>query len=364
MRTNRILPALVIACVLPLWAWAQNPSQNPAAPPKEPPHELTASEKKIDDEISGAIKKLKAIQSASASIRVTADMLSQKFRLAGEYLKAPNYRVKYVLRLLDLGDSTGFMQQACDGVTRWNFIKILDGQQCSKLSLKPVLTALNKPECDADFRDNIIAGLGFAGPESLLAGLRKSFLLDQMRPGEFEGKPVWIIVGTWKDTTVDIGPNGQKFGNFAPLPPYIPSLVTIYLGKDDGWPYQVAFEGRIPPQIEGKAKDDRIIGPDGRPQGKKTSTPTGKPSKITLVYSNVKLNAVIGDDEFAFAPPNGVKPSDETDIVVAQLDEFVRQLASKKKADAAKATPVLGDALKATPPGGEGPAKLPGDVPK
>lgn len=366
MPKNRIIPSLSLALVFASWARAQDTAIPAAAPAPgqvvpetvAPP---TAAEKQIDE----AIKKVKAVPSVSAKLVIVADMLNQKFSLEGEFKKAPDNKLLVFLKLVGLGDATGTMLQVCDGVTRWDFRKVLDAQQCSKLLVTPVFKILNRPDCDAEFREAVLANMGFAGPDALLTGLRKAFVFDQTREGTIDGKAVWILGGTWKEGKTPVLPGGASIMPGAPLPQYVPSLVYLSIGKDDGWPYQVVFEGRIPSQLEQRKKLEPVLGPDGRPVDQKLTKPSARPSKITLTYSEVQLNVTVPAEAFAFAPPAGVKANDETDQTVAQLEQLVTGLANKKKADAAKAGPVLDGALSApvpgSPPGGA--AKPPSEPP-
>ena len=366
MPKNRIILTLVMALAIPLVAWAQDPpaplealpgadvAAKPKAAPEAPP---TPAEATIDE----AVKKIKAITTVSADLNVTADMINQKFGLKGQYIKAPGHKFYMLLSLVGLGDTRGTMLQVCDGVTLWDFTRVLDSQRCERWGFNLILKVLNRPDCDASLRETVLSRLGFTGPEALLSGLRKAFVFDQMREGEFDGKPVWILGGTWRDGVAPVmpsGPNGAPLNlNGGPIPPYVPSLVSVYLGREDGWPYQVIFEGRKPTQIEtGKKKAETKLDGLGRPISKKLVTPAGEPSKIVMVYSNVKLNAVIPDSTFAFSPPDDVKPEDLTDSTVAQLEQAITELANRKRAEAAKTEgPVLDGSLPVPVPPAEAP---------
>ena len=83
------------------------------------------------------------------------------------------------------------------------------------------------------------------------------------------------------------------------LPPYIPMDATLYLGKEDGWPYKLVLVGRKPSTVFETAR----LGPDGRPIGAKSSIEKIDPSEITLTYTDVKLNAKLRLEEFAFTAP-------------------------------------------------------------
>lgn len=369
MPKYRILLSLVLALAIPSRVPAQEPS-GPTAPVAAPAQgqavpEVVAPPTAAEKTIDAAIAKVRAVSSVSADLELAADMLNQKFRLKGQYLKAPGFKVYLLLTLVGLGDTSGTMLQVCDGTTLWDFSRVLESQQCSRLTITPILKALDRPECDPKFREDILSGLGFAGPEALLTGLRKAFDFDQTAEGDYEGRPVWILRGKWKDNKTPVAPGGGPVSLGAPLPPYVPSLVTLTLGKDDGWPYQVLFEGRMPTQIEQRKKvEEPQLDASGRAIDKKITTPSGKPSKLVLTYSNLKVGVTIPEETFAFAPPKGLTPKDDTDRMVAQLEQVITDQANKKKADAAPAGPVIDGSLSAPSPGSEGAATLPGDAPK
>ena len=368
MPKIRINATLGLALAIPLWALAQDPAANPPAAPAEVAAKLTEGEKIVDR----AVAKLREIKSASAKLEVVADMLNQKFRLDGDYKKAPGNRLFLLLTLVGSANSANSpgssdrMLQVCDGVTLWDFNKVLDREDCTKRSIDKILKVLNSPDCDPKLREDMLSILGFVGPEAVLTGIRKSFVIDQVRDGTFEGKPVTILGGTWKDAKTPVMPGGGNPAFSGPLPPYVPTLVTIILGKTDGWPYQVVFEGRMPHQIEQKKKmADAQIDTDasGRAIGKRMTAPAAKPSKLTLTYTNVRINVPIPDEAFAFEPPKNARTRDETDLIVSQLEQAVAKSAETKKAQAAKAGPVLEGALPAPAPG-DAPARQPSEAPK
>lgn len=357
MPRNRTIATLGLTLVVVASALAQDPlPANPqgAAPgagaTAEPAAPPTEAEKKIDD----ALAKVKAVESASAEIRMVSEMLNQKIRLEGEYKKAPGNRMFLLLILQGSADATDRMLQISDGTTAYEFVKVLDSQTCSKRTLKPILAVLNKPEFDAKIREELLSGLGFAGPEALLAGLRKSFVFDQMREDKFEGRAVWVLGGSWKDTKSPLTPTGTTATLGGPLPPYVPSLVTLYIDQETGWPYQVEFDGRKPTQIEmGKRMPEVTkLDPSGRAISNKLTAPAARPSKMVLTYTKVVLGATIPDETFAFTPPQQTTIRDETEQLVAQLEQ-VMAASVAKRTQAAKAAPVLEGGVTAPAPAGD-----------
>ena len=116
------------------------------------------------------------------------------------------------------------------------------------------------------------------------------------------------------------------------MPHYIPSDVTLYLGKDDGWPYKLVLTGRsvsVP-------LDTRKAAPDGRRVGSLSSLAKPGPTRLTLEYTNVKLNAAILVDEFAFQAPSTAQVDDNTEDIVRMLVQEIATQASRKNAEAAK----------------------------
>jgi outer membrane lipoprotein-sorting protein len=346
MSHNRFHAFLVCLCCLPILAIAQQPSQVPvtAAPApnladtskkaEEPP---TEAEIALDE----AISKVKATNSLAADLAIQADMLNERFEIEGQYLKAPDYRVSLRLNVRNLGDATGTMIQVCDGETLWDYQQIIDAQRVSRLSLAPILKIIAKPEVDAEFRDQIISNLGFAGPDSLLAGLRKACKFDQKIPRTVQGLPeLWELRGTWKDTT-SLGPQvaaGVAAGN--PFPAFVPSVISLWIGQADGFPYKLTMEGKLPSILQ--RRDDRLYGPDGRPIGRRPEIKGERPTRIALTYSNVQINPELAPQRFAFEPPPGVPLDDQTDRLASQLEQAVADRAAMKRSEANRTSgPVL-----------------------
>jgi outer membrane lipoprotein-sorting protein len=303
---------------------AAGPGAAPAAQPEEPP---TDAEKVID----GAIKLLAKLQSVTADVVESVDMLYQKFTIKGQYLRAPNARVKLQLTVYGLPDSTGTTLQVCDGETLWEYQQILDRQYYRKLSIKPVLERLNSPDLDPTVRTLAINQMGLAGPETLLVGLRKQMKFDLKEEVVLDGRKVWKLHGTWKNRQGLVA-DSRPVNPIGVLPPYIPMDVTLFLGKEDGWPYKMILAGRPLSTVF----DTRRLGPDGRLQGAKSSIEKIPRTLITLVYSDVKLNSAIRVDRFAFTAPANATVEDSTEALLKGLDRELEREAQKKKSDAAK----------------------------
>jgi outer membrane lipoprotein-sorting protein len=341
--TLKLLPAPLVSSVLLGLAFAQaptGPAQAPpgamptagstgqAAAPARPDEPPTEAERFID----GAIKKIAGLQSISADLSQYVEMLNQKFSITGKFLKAAKNRVYLRLTVAGLPDTSSTTLQICDGETLWDFQRVLDSQFYRKLSIKPVLERLESPDLDPRIKEQAISQMGFAGPEALLVSLRKVIRFTLKEDGKLDGKNVWILRGTWKSRQGLVMPNSQPVPATGPLPYYVPSDATLYLGKDDSWPYKVVLVGRVPSDL----LDTRRQGPDGRRIGALRSIERPTPSRLEMVYSEVKLNAPIKVDEFAFQAPPGANVEDNTEAIVTTLDKAIQMESARKKSEASR----------------------------
>lgn len=294
------------------------------AAPVEPP---TEAEKFIDE----AIKKVRALKSVSADITQTAEILNQKFVLKGQYLKDAGHKVRLQLTLSGLDSATGSMLQVCDGEVLWDVQQVIDSQSYRKRKIGEILKKVNDPRMDPVLREQILAQLGFAGPEALLQGLRKSIKFENMSDDTYEGQKVVVVQGEWKDRSALVAPGQAPLPTNAPLPAYVPSIVRAWIGKENGWPYQIRLVGRAPSEIN---LNQALIGPDGRPIRRPAAGPKVVPSSMMLTYSNVKLNPTLKPEQFAFTAPPSVtgQVADDTEEFLSVLDRVLAEAEARQRA--------------------------------
>ncbi len=354
MPIYRFLPAFGIAALIPLAAWAQAPSAPAPAGSVESVQAKAKAETATNEPatpaeltLDEAVKKLAELKSVSCDIVEKVDMLDQKFEIGGRYLRAPNNRVMLRLKVSGLADAEGVMLQVCDGTTMWDFQQILDSQSYQKLTIAKVLEKLAAPEIEEALRAEVRAKLGFAGPDELLKGLRKYVKFDQKEATTLDGKPVWLLVGAWKNPAAMLQAQGQpqpqpKLPMLGQLPAYIPSLVKVYIGKEDGWPYKITLVGRDPTVL----LDTRKRGLDGQPIGTKSSVKQPAKTRMELIYTNVQLNPTLKPEEFAFQPPANARYEDHTEQYVGSLDQAIQMRQAQKKIEASKAEdPLLKESI-------------------
>jgi outer membrane lipoprotein-sorting protein len=299
----------------------------PAEVSQEPPTEAEL----LIDSAAKAIAKLKSV---AADLVESVQMLNLTYSIKGRYMMAPDWRVYLRLTVSGLPDASGTTLQVCDGETLWDYQHVLNNQSYRRLTIKPILERLNSPDLDPRSKSLASTQMGLVGPEPLLINLRKTLKFDQKpEEGVLDGRKVWILHGTWRTRQGLVGPDSRPVNAVAMLPPYIPATATLYLGKDEHlWPYKLILIGQKPSPLF----DSRRVGPDGKVIGSKSSIEQVIPSRIELVYSDVKLNVAIKTEEFAFQPPPSAPVDDSTEAYVKLLDQAIQVEIQRKKNEAAK----------------------------
>lgn len=351
MRTNRNGRRIVLAtpfavALSTVAAFAQGPggppqTLSPQAPATAAPAAPGASPAPAGEETSSdaerlideAIKKVAAVKTVSASLTQDVKMLGQKFQVKGRYLRATGSRAYLDLDVLGLPGSPGRMLQVSDGAVLWDYRKVLDAQSYRKVDVKPILERLDAPEIDRAGRAQILSSLGLAGPEALLAGLRKSVRFDQMDEANRDGHVVWVVQGRWRDRAAP-PPDARPGSKVPKVPPYIPSLATLTLDKATGWPYRVELRGS--PEIG--LFDTRAVGLDGQRIGSLSSIEKTQPSEFILVYTNVDFAPTLSDADFPIPkPPQGAEIKDETNDILARVDALIAGEVLRRRIEEAKA---------------------------
>ena len=177
--------------------------------------------------------------------------------------------------------------------------------------------------------------MGLAGPETLLVGLRKDLKFDLKEEDELDGRKVWKFHGTWKTRQGLVGLDARPVnadGCLAAVHPdgrhALPGQGRrLALQADSRWAEGRRRSSRHAPDRPGRPADRlEELDREDRPAARSGST-----------YSDVKLNATIRLDEFAFQAPPTASVDDNTEAIVKGLDQAIsRSRAQQKKSEAAK----------------------------
>ncbi len=328
VRSTTRPPVTVGPGVPPASTSSSHVAQTAAEQKQEQP--ATTAERLIDDAISQIAK----LDSVAADFVQTVEMLNQRFTIKGRYLKAPDWRIYLQLTVAGADDTKITMLQVCDGETLWDFQKVLDSRVFTRLAINPILKRLASPDLDQKTKDMTITKMGFAGPESLLVGLRKYYKFDSTEKEEnlADGPAVWVLRGTWSRASSLLGPDARPLSPRGVFPPYIPGVATLYLGKADYWPYKLVLAGEQP----SVPFDTRRRGLNGEPIGARSSIEKLEPTRVVLTYWDVKLRAAIPDDQFRAPKPSGAAADDRTETIIKDLDQALSIEVERKKREAVR----------------------------
>jgi hypothetical protein len=312
------------------------PADKPAGKASDKPAEggpklgISSEAEKLLD---AAIAKVEALPQFRCDVRQVTEMLGYRFTANGQYAIGPDFRMLYELTV-QLTDTTGSIKEVCDGRVHWQNQKIFDEQQLTKVDFKKIREVLDKPQFNKEVRDTLVKRLGFSGMTPMLKGLRDSQKFETFDEDTLDDVPVYVLHGEWNETVVSQASfRGQQL-SLANLPPYMPNKSTVWIGRENGWLYKVEMES--------------------------TKAVQGSTTKITLEFLNPQIGVELPESLFAFEPPAGVKPQDQTEIMHQNLTLILQQSQGPRSSPGTGGTPTGTDKTKAKSPAGAEPATKPG----
>lgn len=348
-------PRKLVACLFVLsWLLAPASARVSASPPAQaqagdrgvsraasPQEELQAGKaapessdqasKNAERLVDEAISQVAGLDSVSADLLQTVDMLNQTFTIKGRFFKAPGSRIYLELTAAGAGVTNARTLHVCDGSTLWDLQEIVESRTFTRLSIQPILERLAAPDLEPKVRETTLAQIGFAGVDSLLAGLRSFYKFTGVdaEPSLVDDRPVWVLHGTWKSSRGLLAVDARADSTPRFLPPYIPGEATVYLGKADHWPYKVVLAGSQP----AVPMDTRRRGQNGEPIGARSSIIKLEPTRMVLTYSNVVPHATIPADRFQAPTLAGIQAHDRTPSMIDALDQAPRIPLGKTKSE-------------------------------
>ncbi len=299
----------------------------------------TRAQKNAASLINEAINQVATLDSVSADLVQTVEMLNQTLTITGRFVKAPGSRVYLELTVGGANETNCRTLQVCDGVTLWDLQEIADTRFFTRLSLKPIMERLAAPDLEPKIRETTLGQISLGGVDSLLAGLQSFYKFTSVdaEAGMVDDKPVWIVHGTWTSTRGLLAVGSRPDSPPRLLPPYIPGEATVYLGKADYWPYKVVLVGTQP----SVPMDTRRLGLNGEPIGARSSIIKLEPTRIVLIYSNVNRLPTIPAGRFQAPAPRGITVEDRTQSIIDAIDQAPKLQAAKKKTEAVQEVPPL-----------------------
>ncbi|MBL9124462.1 MAG: hypothetical protein JNG90_12575 [Planctomycetaceae bacterium] len=238
-------------------------------------------------------------QSVAARIRTEVQLYGQHLAGSGTYVQGPAQPGAWRLELrMQTDDGSTSLVQVCDGAQLWTYRQAADRPLLERVDAGIVAAALARREKErsagsAPPQMPVGLGLGYGGLPRLLRMLSEAFDYRAINEGRLEGMPVWILEGTWTPELLAVLLPEQKGAieagqgvQLAKLPTHIPDRVTLYLGRDDLFPYRLEYHR------------DHL----GEKEWERAERANPPHSIVKLEWFEVRFDLPLARDQFAFDP--------------------------------------------------------------
>lgn len=280
-----------------------------AAEPAAPGVEAAApTVTEADKFVSQAADALDKIEYLSARMLQTIHANGKTIQSTGTVLRGPGNRGRVELRV-DIGSDDKALQiNSSDGSTCYLYKKFFDTETCETFDVRQVVPLLESRDIPPEIRQQQFLDLPFISVADMLRGYQKTIQFETMSDGSIgdsSPRAVTVVEGIWKADWIPLVAQNPNAKTLDDIPAPVPQHVRLSLDKETSFPLRV--------ELYRKDKEAEY-----------------KPI-YQLDFLDVRTDK-LEDSQFAFAPPEGVTPTDGT----AQIVELLNRIPEKP----------------ATPPGG------------
>jgi hypothetical protein len=238
-------------------------------------------------------------RSLSARMRTEVHLFDQRLVGSGTYIQGPAQQGSWRLELrIKTDNSVASLIQVCDGRQFWNYRQLSDRRNLEWVDAARVSAALarlgtDRPAGGPPMPVVPTAGLGVGGGPRLLRSLDAGFDFRTVNEGRLERMPVWILAGTWKaEMLAEMLPEQRaaieegRPADLRKLAAHIPDRVTLFLGRDDLFPYRLEYHRDRP----------------GEKEWESTVNPQHSQPVVTLEWFEVRFDVPLARDQFYYNP--------------------------------------------------------------
>ncbi len=204
-----------------------------------------------------AIATLESRQSVTAKVRQRIELFDRKLVGSGRYVQGPARSFRSRLELdLAVGSQQARWLQICDGNFLWTYSQMPDEEgkvkeRLSRVDVSKVIEALSRdqgqPPSPLGFQ-----AMGIGGLPQLLDAISRAFRFETVEPSRLGDLDMLILRGRWEPSVLAslvpaAIPAMEKGEAVDPskLPEHLPDRVSLYLGKDDLFPYRIVYDRRM-----------------------------------------------------------------------------------------------------------------------
>lgn len=342
MRTR--LPIFALAIVLAAaigWAAAQRGAESEQTPATSAqPTRYSATNQASRDEPAGevvvpnidallrqAVAQLSATGSIEAKVRQRIDLFDRELIGSGTYAQqgaglATRLRLEMRMRA---DESAMDLLQVANGETLWTF-NAADGlRTLRRVDVDRVQDALRGESSDARAASMPTGTIGLGGLSWVLDGLRQYCEFKEVQTSKLGELEVFVVHGRWRtEKLLSLVPEAERRRMAAggaidatKLPQHLGDRVTIFLGRDDLFPYRFDYRRTLPPDQDGaegsgaSATADKATATDSSPSA------VGTKPVMTLEFYEVRFGRNLPREMFAYKPGQGA--IDDTDRYIERM---------------------------------------------
>lgn len=277
-------------------------STNPYAPAQSSPSQrgaAVAPAERARQTLAEAVAALERWHSVAARVRAEVRLFEQHLVGSGTYVQgsARDRAWRWELRV-QTDDGASSLLQVCDGKQFWTYRQTASAARLEWIDAPRVYASLAKHRplpgaASAGTAAMPTLGLGVGGLPRLLRALDDCCEFRAVNEGSLERMPVWILQGTWRPAILaHLLPEQREAieqgrgADLKRLPAHVPDRVSLFLGRDDLFPYRLEYHRDQPGEKEWEA-------------GARRSHP---PSIVKLEWFEVRFNVPLARDQFYYNP--------------------------------------------------------------
>lgn len=258
------------------------------------------------DVMTEAAARLARHRSVVANMRQRINIYGRRLVGSGSYQQLQTGTdLLYRLELkVPVGETLASLLQVCDGRYLWTYRVLPDKKVENGLDTSSAAVDLNRVREISSIPRLGTAGFAVGGLPGLLQQTARLFEFRAPQQSMLHGTPVWVLNGKLRMDVLHRLQLGDSAGEGGETLEHVPDMVTIALGMDDLFPYQIEFRK--------KQLGDSVLGAG-------VITRSESRPLMTLELFEVQLDVPVNPDLFSFRPPN------------SQIDDMTEQFLANQQ---------------------------------
>ncbi len=301
-------------------------------PPAEPAGEVVVPN--IDALLRQAVVQLSATGSIEAKVRQRIDLFDRELIGSGTYAQQGaglTTRLRLEMRMR-ANESAMDLLQVANGETLWTFNAVDGLHTLRRVDVDRVQDALRSERGDEPIARTPTGTIGLGGLSWMLDGLRQYCDFNDVQSAKLAELDVFVVHGQWRtEKLLSLLPEAERQRvaaggtiDASRLPQHLGDRVTIYLGRDDLFPYRFDYRRTLPQEENGNNGSNTPGTADSATTDASPPTAAATKPVMTLEFYEVRFGRNLPLEMFAYKPGQGA--IDDTDRYIDRLTANAKSL--------------------------------------